>query len=486
MRLTQQDKEPDPTKNKALREVVELIRKEVERRFGSDLTFEQRRDAAVAVTNGALWLDEDLDLENLVTEAGEVSVDGLRYRRLRQPSSAEYHGRWGAHRVEEALYRLVGVRNGPTIKPVELRAGIVENMTPDLARIAGELSSEETSRQLVSTFSAVGLVAPSRAPLEKHVKRMAVEMSEQVEELEQAARDAAALPAGVAAVSCGMDRGAVRMVEPVDPETGNAPAVARREPYQRTPPPPSERHYRMAWNGNTTLYDELGQPLHTFRYAAQADADPAAIARRISADVAWIAKNYPTIDVHCIQDGAPELRVLPNTLGSMLPANTDVQVTDLVDFHHLLGYLDAVVDAFEPPGDPRNKKDWYRDELLRDDGAIDRIWRKLRDLAKSLPADKRKERKKRKAVAAALSYIRKRKNRMRYASLHKQGLPIGSGGTENTVWLMQQRVKRPAQAWASNGLRGVLVLRALVLSERWESAWREFAATHRREVKDAA
>ena len=75
---------------------------------------------------------------------------------------------------------------------------------------------------------------------------------------------------------------------------------------------------------------------------------------------------------------------------------------------------------------------------------------------------------------------------MRYASLHKQGLPIGSGDTENTVWLMQQHVKRPAQAWASKGLRGVLVLRALVLSERWDSAWQKFASTHRKEVKEAA
>ena len=484
MRREPKNLELDPRANRTLLEIVRSIRREVVRRFGSDLTFEQRRDAAVAVSNQALWLDEDQDLLSLVTDADEVCVEGTRYRRLEQPSSADYRGRWGAHHVEEPLYRLQGVRNGPTIKPVELRAGIVERMTPDLARIVGQLSSEHTSRQLVSTLSAVGLVPPSRAPLEKQVKRMAAEVAEQVDELEQAARDAEVPPAGVAAVSCGMDRGAVRMVEPLDPTT--APASKRREPYKRTPPAPSERRYRMAWNGNTTLYDVLGEPLHTFRYAAQADADPAVIAQRISADVAWVAKHYPSIDIHCIQDGAPELRVVPKTLGSMLPANMDVQVTDLVDFKHLLGYLDDVVDACEPPGDPRNKKDWYRNELLRDDGAIDRIWRKLRDLSKSLPKDKRKERKKRKAVAAALSYIRTRKNRMRYASLHKQGLPIGSGDTENTVWLMQQRVKRPAQAWASNGLRGVLVLRALVLSDRWTSAWQKFASTLRKEVKEAA
>jgi hypothetical protein len=35
----------------------------------------------------------------------------------------------GSHRIEEALYREVGVYNGPTIKPIELRVGFNEHMT---------------------------------------------------------------------------------------------------------------------------------------------------------------------------------------------------------------------------------------------------------------------------------------------------------------------------------------------------------------------
>ena len=48
-----------------------------------------------------------------------------------------------------------------------------------------------------------------------------------------------------------------------------------------------------------------------------------------------------------------------------------------------MGYLDEVVDATEPAVDPHNMKAWYRSELLRDDGAIDRIFRNLREKAKS-------------------------------------------------------------------------------------------------------
>lgn len=165
----------------------------------------------------------------------------------------------------------------------------------------------------------------------------------------------------------------------------------------------------------------------------------------------------------------------------MLPTNTNV--VELVDLEHLMEYLEDVVDACEPEGDPHDWKGWYRNELLRDDGAIDKIWRKLRGLAKLLPGRSTDARN---TVAAALSYIRHRKSKMRYASHYVANLPIGSGATESTCWQMQQRVKLPGQAWDKPGLRGVLAMRALVLSERWHAAWQPYAATHRKEVRTAA
>jgi hypothetical protein len=42
----------------------------------------------------------------------------------------------------------------------------------------------------------------------------------------------------------------------------------------------------------------------------------------------------------------------------------------------------------------------------------------------------------RRAVAAALSYIRRRKSKMRYAAHYAANLPIGSGATESTCWQM--------------------------------------------------
>ena len=63
---------------------------------------------------------------------------------------------------------------------------------------------------------------------------------------------------------------------------------------------------------------------------------------------------------------------------------------------------------------------------------------------------------------------------------------LSLGATEGRCWQMQQRVKLPGQPWEPRGLRGVLAIRALALSDRWETAWQPYAARHRKDVRIAA
>jgi hypothetical protein len=332
------------------------IRREVRERLGPDATFEQRRDAAAALASDVLWLDADEDLRESITTAEEVVVEERRYRRLDQSSSATYRSRWGSHHIEEPLYREVGVHNGPTIKPIELRVGIIEHMTPDMARIVGELSADKSSRGVERTLRVTGLVPPSRAFLAKHTTEMGIEIADQAAALEQVARTAEIIPAEVAAISTGLDRMSARMSEPADPATAVTPQ--RTEPYERTPPPPKEHHYRKAWVGSTSVYNAEGNELHTWRYAVEADADPTVLADRVAKDVAWILRAHPGVPVHCVQDAAPELDRLPEALARVLPTNTNV--VQLVDLEHLMEYLEDVIDACEPEGDPHDWKGWYR------------------------------------------------------------------------------------------------------------------------------
>lgn len=470
-----------PSKSAVVDRLAEAVRREVRAKLGANSTFEQRRDAAAELMREVLWKEADTDLRESVTDADEVDVDDKRYRRLKQPSTATYFGRWGPHTIEEALYREVGVHNGPTIKPIELRVGIIEHMTPDMARVVGELSADRSSRSVRKTLLAVGLSSPGRAFLEDRTKEMSGEIADVAASLEKSAREATPPPTAVASLSCGLDRFSVRMSEEVDAGQAKPTRRTRTEPYERAPPAPKEHHYRKAWVGSTTAYDEQGNALHTWNYAVEAEADRNALADRVAADVAWLLNGNSSIPVHCVQDAAPELRALPEALSRVLPANA--QHREIVDLEHVMGYLEDVVDACEPEGDPHDWKQWFRGELLRDDHAIDRIWQKLRRQAQTFPRDHTKARD---AVAAALRYVRKRKGKMRYASFYAANLPIGSGATESTCWQMQQRVKLPGQSWEPRGLRGVLAVRGLVLSERWNAAWEPYAATHRKEVRLAA
>ena len=466
---------------KSTAKLASFVQREVAARLGANATFEQRQDTAMQIMNETLQKRADDDLRGMVTDDEEVDVDDKTYRRLAQRSSATYMGRWGPHRIEEALYREVGVRNGPTIKPIELRAGMIEHMTPDLARMVGELSAADSSRQLERTLRATGYAAPSRSFLEKRTKTMAGEIAANAAELEKRARTSEEIPANVAAVSCGLDRMSVRMSEPVSAQGEEVRRATRTEPYERTPPPLKNHSYRKAWVGSMTLYDAEGTELRTLRYGTEASADQNLLADRVAADVGAVLRAHPGLPLHCIQDAAPELRALPEALTRALPANTNA--VELVDLEHVMGYLEAVVNACEPEGDPHDWKGWYRGQLLRDDRAIERIMDKLRRLATTLPGKRTKART---AVAEALRYIRTRKDKMRYATHYAANLPIGSGATEGTCWQMQERVKRAGQSWETPGLRGVMGLRGLVLSDRWPTAWPVYAATHRKVVRCAA
>lgn len=241
--------EMSPGRAKLIDEMVEKLRREERERLGPNATFEERQDAGFEIMSEVLRKKTDVDLGDQVTDAEEVDVGGKKFRRLQQASSATYFSRFGAHRVDEALYREVGVRNGPTIKPIELRAGIVEHMTPDMARVVGGLSADHNSRELERTLRAVGHVPPSRAFLQGRVSQMGEEIADGAAELEAAARDVEELPKGVASVSCGLDRMSVRMGEPI------GASCTRAEPYERTPPPAKEHHYRKAWVGSVSVYD---------------------------------------------------------------------------------------------------------------------------------------------------------------------------------------------------------------------------------------
>src|SRR5207237_1351804 len=79
-----------------------------------------------------------------------------------------YHTLCGAVEVRRDSYRRVGVHNGPTVVPLEVAAGIVENATPALAASVLEGFAMMPLRDYEGEMRAAHRVVPSRTSRTTH------------------------------------------------------------------------------------------------------------------------------------------------------------------------------------------------------------------------------------------------------------------------------------------------------------------------------
>jgi hypothetical protein len=452
-----------------------------EKRCSSPDDFETFSRSAMEVIADAMWIVEHRKLEAACTTDEVIEVGGEPYRKLSQPSSRIYSGLWGAHLINEPLYRRLDVHNGPTLKPLDLRLGVIEHsMLPNLARIAGDLMTTLTSRQTEQKLQRLGFRPPSRAVLEKRVGQMYEDMAVGARELEDHCRETEQLDFEPVAISCGLDRFNVRMDEVLPEGPLRTEKLKKRRPaeeYQRTPPEPHVTAWRLAWAGNVTLYDSDGNARKTFRYGTSADDDVTKLVARMVDDILAITTTSEGVSVCCIQDGAADLAPLRRELDQRL--SPDTQRRDLVDFHHAIAYLDAIVSAKED-GDPDNMAGWYRLKLLLDDGGASQIVEHLRR-----ERDQHRDAGNEGVIAAvrtALTYFEKRRPQMAYAEARAAHQPVGSGATESTCALFQLRVKHPGSHWGIPGLRGVMTAWGLELSDRWDTAFDAHRANLQEEI----
>src|SRR5262249_11428922 len=90
-------------------------------------------------------------------------------------------------------------------------------------------------------------------------------------------------------------------------------------------------------------------------------------------------------------------------------------------------------------------------------------------------------------VHDAITYIERHRERMAYAPARRAHLPIGSGNVEATCkTLIAIRMKRAGSRWKHETGEHIVKLRALALSDRWNSAMRLLHAKRRTAVRKAA
>lgn len=471
------------SENPLPRDVADALADRVFAIVGADPTqsFESLQDAVLMALRQIGGAVERRGLEARVTRDALVEIEGEIYARLSQPSAVRCFGMWGTHRIEEPLYRAVGVHNGATIKPLSKRVGLIcESMTPGLAARLGSMTALMTSREAHRCAIELGIGSASRATIETHVHDFGLEMADQVLALEDAARRDESVPASVVSMSCGLDRKAIPMWE--ERPANQPPSTPRRKrhaPYVRAVPVPFDVNYRMAYVASLSLIDVHGTTLRTIRYGDDANVDPATLAARVVRDVERVVELRGAMDITIVQDGASELDALPKALAASDVARACAR-HEVVDLNHALDYLRDVVRQCEPGGDPNKMGEWYRDELLRDDRAVDRILRSLKRRLSLVDPSEAPEM--HEALTDATRYIGNRRAKMRYAGHWSANRAIGSGATESAAKVIGQRTNLSGARWDKPGLRGLVTRRGLVTSERWQPAWDHYAASKHAEI----
>ena len=157
--------------------------------------------AALELTNEATRLFLHGDLMAIADRHGEhVEVDGVLYQR-HQPGTVTYFTLCGALEIDRWTYREMGVRNGPTIVPLELEAGLVEHGTPALGFRIALGYAKDHMRSCEEDMKADHRSPPSRSTLERMATSIGTDARRVAPRIEPRLRRAEGVPDGAVALS---------------------------------------------------------------------------------------------------------------------------------------------------------------------------------------------------------------------------------------------------------------------------------------------
>jgi len=419
-------------------------------------------------------------------EPEHIVIDGVLHRRVVAGSGLTLRSPYGPLHVVRALYRAAterGVKGARSVGRLEMELGVIDKMTPRMARISARHAALGPSRLSHELMEEAGLRPPSRATLDRFAREVGGDFARSLPTTLEAVRSETEAPPTVALVLVGMDRVSIRMHKELEATESSEPVRKRRTPYMRKPPAPFETRFRMAYVASVTLYDDLGRPLGHFRYAARADSDPAELAAQVAADVEWVRRSNPEAGLDVCQDGATDLwKVLLAALVNLAgPA-----LRKVVDWYHFWQRTYPVLTQLFKP---KEVKRWKK-ALQREEGAFERLEKAMwKRVAKSTKVDVHYE-----LVAKYQDYLKARAGLFDYASQWRDTRRIGSGPIEGTCKLtVNARCKRSGQRWRPEGATAILALSAAATSrpandnpsqqlDRWSAMWDVFASKFTHEI----
>ena len=468
-----------PEVKKAIAAIRDALRKAL-----PEAGFGEREAQALAINDEALRELLREELQAMSDSFGdELLVNGVPYKR-HEPGTDTYHSLCGPLQVRRPSYRRTGVHNGPIVIALELAAGLVEGATPALAYSVAHGYAQHDMRAHLETLEAAHRVPPSRTTLERIAKRVASTAVDQAARIETIVRRAEKVPADAVAVAIGLDRTSAPMIEDRPVDAPPKPERNRRRPRQRRAPAAYDINWRMAYVGTVCFVDANGEALATIRYASAACDEPREVVQKMTADVSVALKRRPALSVGIVQDGAPEMWNRTREGLQVLRDKGQLGAWhEGIDRYHLMERLAAALKLVEPNATEQERKDRLKawtDLFDTMDETIDYIEHFLIKGYGAVRGDNRE------ALWDHLRFIRNNKDRMRYVTLRRAGLPVGSGVTESTCkTVIGQRAKGAGQRWREVGLRGVVTLRALHQSDRLPRFWSHLATGYTANVEAA-
>jgi hypothetical protein len=390
----------------------------------------------------------DVDVE-------EATFEGQVYRR-KMKDEQEYCGLAGTFKVDRWIYV---PRTGPgkAICPLELIAGIVEGYyTPLAARVMARAVASATPKEAAAFFKELGGMTPSASNLDRLPKRLSETWEGKRESFEEELRTLDPLPREAVAVAVSLDGVQVPMKD--------CGRTEKRSQEDKRPQGPAG--YREVGCGTISLYDAQGERLKTVRFARMPEAKKETLKQQLRAELATLYASRPDLKLVCLADGFDDNWEFLSQLSPRFAHGK--RRNEAIDIFHVLEKIKVALNAYHGDCTPESKaafeecRIWLREKR---DGA-ERVIRALRYRRDKVKGNKRH------TITGVITYLTKRKARLRYKYLLDHSLPIGSGVVEAACkTLATERMKRSGMSWLEEGGQAILTLRALIQSGRWEQAW---------------
>jgi hypothetical protein len=243
--------------------------------------------------------------------------------------------------------------------------------------------------------------------------------------------------------------------------TAPAPVALIATGVDGTTMPVVNEAYKEAMCGTLALYDKAGERLHTEYLGTMPEAGKGTFAQPFTTRVAWVKARYPDALQVCLGDGAQ--------WNWEFFATHYPDAVWVLDFYHAATHLHAAAEALFGPGpEAEEYYERWRTILRDEDGGVVSLLRSLLYYRNRADLSASAQR----ALDTELHYFRQHTELMQYADFRAAGLPIGSGVTEaGCKELVKARFCRSGMRWKRTSGAPILRLRAIKLSQQWDSFW---------------